>query len=284
MKHKSISKKLRIASCQFSENWQPKRNAALIRRYIAAAARAKADVVHFHECALSGYAGEVASDNYDWAALKEATESIITEAKKRNIWVILGSSHPLTGKHKPHNSLYLISPKGEIVDRYDKRFCTGGDLDFYSPGDHFVTFKLNGLTCGLLICYDLRFPEIYRELYKLGVQVLFQSFHNGRWDGPGIHEHIMRQTMQAHAGINAMCVSATNSSAYYSRWPSVFITPDGKITGQLKRNRAGLMINTFDANKSFYDAGAAYRDDAIAGKLNSGKTVTDPRSADRKCL
>ncbi len=278
------SKTLRVATCQFAENWQPRRNASIIRRYIAAAARAKADVVHFHECALSGYGGQVGDAGYNWAALKEATQSILAEAKRCEIWVLLGSSHPLTGKHKPHNSLYLISPAGKIIDRYDKRFCTGGDLNFYSPGDHFVTFKIKGVTCSLLICYDLRFPEIYRELYKLGVKVVFQSFHNGRWDGPGIHEHIMRQTLQAHAGINAMCISAPNSSAYYSRWPSVFITPDGKITGQLKRNRAGLMINTFDPNIEFYDAGYAYRDLAIKGILNSGKIVKDPRSADRKCL
>ena len=91
-------------------------------------------------------------------------------------WVVMGSAHPLTQPHKPHNSLYLISPAGKIVDRYDKRFCTPGDLDVYTPGDHFVTFKLKGFVCALLICYDLRFPELYRELYKLKVRVLYGHF------------------------------------------------------------------------------------------------------------
>ena len=48
-------------------------------------------------------------------------------AKKLKLWVVLGSDHRLSAGNKPHNSLYVISPKGEIVDRYDKRFCTGGD-------------------------------------------------------------------------------------------------------------------------------------------------------------
>ena len=281
--------RLRIATCQFSESFQPRQNAAIIRRYIARAKRLRADVVHFHECAASGYGGKVASDDYDWAALRESTESVLAEARRQSIWVVLGSSHPLTGGHKPHNSLYLISPQGRIVDRYDKRFCTDGDLHIYSPGDHFTTFKLNGIVCSLLICYDLRFPELYRQLYQKSVRVVFQSFHNGRGvyepaKGPNVHSHIMRQTLQAHAGINAMWLSAPNSSAYYSSWPSVFITPDGMIRGQLKRNQAGLMVNTVDTGKKYYDASAGWRKRAIRGVLHSGTCVNDPRSANRNCL
>ena len=46
------------------------------------------------------------------------------------------------------NSLYVINRDGEVIDRYDKRFCTGGDLQHYSPGDHFVTFDVNDVRCG----------------------------------------------------------------------------------------------------------------------------------------
>jgi len=278
------ARRLRVATCQFSETYQPRRNAAIVRRYIAHAARRRADVVHFHEGCLSGYGGRIACPGYDWAALREATDSVLDEARRRKVWVVLGSSHPLTPPHKPHNSLYLISPAGRIVDRYDKRFCTPGDLECYSPGDHFVTFKIHGIRCGMLICFDLRFPELYRELYKRSVRVLFQSFYNANTDGPSIHEHIMRQTVQAHAGINAMWISAPNSSRYYSNWPSVFVTPDGKIVGQLPRNKAGLMVNTVDFAKKYYDASAAFRDRAIRGVLHSGRLVKDPRSRNRACL
>jgi len=275
---------LRIATCQFAESFAPRRNAAMVRRYIAAAARRRADVVHFHEGALSGYGKGIARRNYDWAALREATESVLAEAKRRRVWVVLGSAHPLTPPHKPHNSLYLIGPDGRIADRYDKRFCTRGDLRYYTPGDHWVTFDLHGLRCGLLICYDLRFPEAYRELYKQGVRVLFQSFHNAHTAGPGIHEHIMRQTIQAHAGIHALWVSAPNSSAWYSRWPSVFITPDGRIAGQLRRNRPGIMVHTVDPARKYYDTGVVFRDLALSGALHTGRIVRDPRSRNRTCL
>jgi predicted amidohydrolase len=42
--------------------------------------------------------------------------------------VVLGSAHPLTPPHRPHNSLYVISDKGQLVDRYDKRFCSNTEI------------------------------------------------------------------------------------------------------------------------------------------------------------
>lgn len=96
-------------------------------------------------------------------------------ARKLQVWVILGASHRLSGNHKPYNSLYVIDSAGTIVDPYDKRFCTVGDLKHYSPGDHFAAFDVNGVRCGLLICYDIRFPELYRQYAKLGVQLVFHS-------------------------------------------------------------------------------------------------------------
>lgn len=273
--------RLLIATCQFAESFRPRRNAVMVRRYIAMAARKRADVVHFHEGALSGYGAGLASPGYDWAALREATESVMAEARKRRIWVVLGSAHPLTQPHKPHNSLYLVSPDGRIVDRYDKRFLMPADLAVYSPGDHFVTFDVKELTCGLLICYDLRFPELYAELYKRGVRVLFQSFQNAGFRGPGIHEHIMRQTLQAHAAINDMWISAPNSSAPYCRWGSVFVEPDGRIAARLPRTRAGLMVNDVDPTAEFYDAGSRYRDVALRGRLSNAPAVRDSRSRNR---
>jgi len=276
-------RKIRIATCQFAGTFRPMRNAAVVRRYIALAKRNRADVVHFHECALSGYGGAVGSKDYDWDVLREASESVLLTAKQRKIWVVLGTSHRLTGSHKPHNSLYLISPAGKIVDRYDKRFCTDRDLETYTPGDHFVTFRLNGIKCAMLICYDSRFPELYRELYTQGVRVVFHSFHNARAPARGILSYVMVPTIQSHAGINHMWISAPNCSGYYQLWASVFVTPDGKIAGKLPQHRAGLMVNTVDTGKKYYDPSAPFRDAAIQGVLHSGRLVRDPRSTDRKC-
>ena len=272
---------LRVATCQFAVTESVSQNARAIRQFLRKAKKAEAEIVHFSECALSGYAGaDFASfDDYDWALLKKETQGIMALAGELGLWVVLGSTHPLTPPNKPHNCLYLISPEGKIVNRYDKRFCTSGDLEHYTPGNRFTTFDLNGIKCSLLICFDLRFPELYRELYKLGVQCVFQSFYNARQRGPSIHTQIMRQTMQCHAATNYLWVSMTNSSGYYSPYPSCFIQPDGVIAAQLRPNRAGLMVNTVNLSRDFYDPMAGFRETAVAGQLTNGPgEIEDPRS------
>jgi predicted amidohydrolase len=244
-----------------------------------------AELVHFPECALSGYGGADWKDvdSLDWAALREATQSILDLAETLRLWVLLGSSHRLSGENKPHNSLYVISPHGDIVDRYDKRFCTSGDLKYYSPGDHFVDFEINGVRCGLLICYDVRFPELYRQYRKRDVDVIFQSFYNARHEENCIHPKIMPVSAQVRAATNAFFMSLTNSSAPYS-WPCHLITPDGLVEQKLPRNRAGILYADIDSNRRYYDASKPYRMDAIHGKLNSGRSVKDARSQDRQCF
>ncbi|MFH1883882.1 MAG: carbon-nitrogen hydrolase family protein [Planctomycetota bacterium] len=272
---------LKIATCQFAVGASIKRNAKRICDFLREAKKAKADIVHFSECALSGYVGTDFPnfEGYDWELLKVETQKIMVLAAELRLWVVLGSTHPLTEPNKPHNSLYLINPDGKIVDRYDKRFCTPGDLRRLTPGNRFVDFTINGVKCSLLICFDLRFPEIYRQLYKQKVNCIFQSFYNARQKGPSVHTHIMRQTMQCRAATNYFWMSCTNSSGYYAPYPSCFIQPDGKIVKQLRQNRPGLMVNRIDVSKKFYDPMADFRDMAISGVLSNGPNdIKDPRS------
>ena len=275
------SRTLKVATCQFAVSASVRRNARQIRSFLARAKDAGAELVHFSECALSGYVGTdfPTFDGYDWDLLKAETLRIMDLANALGLWVVLGSTHRLTAPNKPHNSLYLIDAKGKIVDRYDKRFGMPGDLRRLTPGNRFVTFTLNGVKCGLLICFDLRFPELYRALYTEGVRCIFQSFYNARQSGPSVHTHIMRQTMQCHAATNHFWASMANSSGPYAPYPSGVIQPDGLIVSQARSNRADMLVNTVDLNRKLYDPMAGYRELAIAGQLTNGPgDLDDPRS------
>lgn len=146
-----------------------------------------ADVVHFSECCLSGYAGvEFNSfEGFDWPALIQGTFEIRELARALAVWVVVGSAHRLTGNAKPHNCMYIIDDNGAIVDRYDKLFAVGStseddaDLAHYSPGSHFSVFEVKGVRCGVLICHDFRYDELYREYFRRGVQLMLHSYHNG---------------------------------------------------------------------------------------------------------
>ena len=286
------------ATCQFSVEAEIDQNLKKIRELVENASAQNAAVVHFSECALSGYLGvDVPSvDQIDWTKLKAATEEIQQLAKKHRLWILLGSTHPLSKGSKPHNSIYVINSRGQIVDRYDKRFCTGKagrkptfDLAHYSPGNRFVTFKVKGITCGLLICYDYRFPELYREYKRLGVEVIFQSFHNARVsvvEDPeyDIWKTIVPATMCCRAAENHFWISANNSSARPSRWGSFSVRPDGQLLGQLRKHQTGLLLTEMSIDPKLFDAPGPWREAAMNGQLHSGTVVDDPRSRDVTCL
>lgn len=291
-------KTLRVATCQFSVEGQVERNRRWVLKQLRQAADDGADVVHFSECALSGYAGvdipSVAALN--WHELEAATRDVMAEAKARRVWVVLGSTHRLDERHKPHNCVYVISPQGQIVDRYDKRFCTGQDgkkatldLCHYSPGNRFVTFCVKGITCGVAICYDYRFPELYRGYKRLGVEVMFQSFHNARKTVVAdakynIWKTIVPATMQCRAAENHFWFSANNSTARPSCWGSFAVRPDGAIVGRLPRHRAGMLMTDMTLDPNCFDAPALWRGSAMDGQLHSGHLVDHARSRDVSSL
>lgn len=289
---------LRVATCQFAVEPEISHNRRWMLKQIAQAAESHADVVHFSETALSGYAG-VDIPNIKALGgeeLRAATRDIMAAAKEHQVWVMLGSTHLLDERTKPHNCLYIINPQGEIVDRYDKRFCTGKDgkgatldLCHYTPGNRPVTFQIKGITCGVGICYDYRFPELYRELKQLGVQVLFQSFHNARQSVVrdakyNIWKTIVPATMQCRAAENHFWVSANNSATRPSMWGSFVVQPDGAIVGRLPVHKPGVLITDMSLAHDFFDAAALWRETAMKQTLHSGQLVDHPRTRDVKSL
>lgn len=276
---------LKIAACQFPVSANIAENASWIESQMREAATGGAQLIQFPECGLSGYPGVDLKklEGYPWDSLRSCTESIMELARELHVWVLLGSIHPLGEGFRPMNSVYLISDSGKIADRYDKRFCTKGDLEYFSAGDHFVIFELEGVKCGILICFDVRFPELYRAYCKLGVDVIFQSFYNARQKPGGIHPKIMPVTARAHAGINHFYMSLTNSSAP-SSWPCHFITPDGLVAGKLDADRPGILYGEIDLSEEYYDASKGLRERALQGKLSSEDPPEHQRYTDRTSL
>lgn len=290
---------LKVATCQFPVSADIAQNAGWITRQMREAARLGARVAHFPEGALSGYAGTDFETfaGYDWDALDAAAEHVRASAAELGIWVVAGSAHRFSDVSAPHNSLQVISDAGQFAERYDKRFLGGTDLDHYSPGSHFSTWTIDGIRCGALICYDYRFPELYRQYVTLGVQLMFHSFHAANASQervaaigaaigpeyaplnpaatltyPGI---TMPAVMTASAACNNVWISCPNSSAPESMWPAFFVRCDGITTGRLERNVAGVLISVVDTEQDLYDSTRPWRRRAIAGILHSGELAAD---------
>ena len=284
--------KLTVATCQFPVSGELAANARYIRRLMRKARERGAELVHFSEACLSGYPGAdlPSLDGFDWDRHRAALEGIMELAGELRVWVVVGSSHPLSGRHKPHNSLYVIDDAGRLLTRYDKRFCTGSDLAHYSPGSAFSVFDVKGIRCGALVCFDYRFPELYRAYYRQGVRLMLHSFHNAHVkprniprDG-AILSTIVPASVCAHAANNHMWISANNSAARVSLWASFFVQPDGRIVSRLPLHRSGLLVSTVDTDIRYYDAPGPFRERALRGVLYSGTPPRDPRTDRRRSL
>ncbi len=72
------------------------------------------------------------------------------------------------------NSAWVFNPSGQRSARYIKQmpFSYADEQAIYEPGDQSSVFDVNGVTCSLFICYDLRFPELFRKVAR-EVEVIF---------------------------------------------------------------------------------------------------------------
>jgi hypothetical protein len=78
--------------------------------------------------------------------LRQELNATAALARELKLWTVLGSVHPLTSAHRPHNSLYVISDQGDVMTRYDERLLSNTKLQFmYTPGATAITFEINGV-------------------------------------------------------------------------------------------------------------------------------------------
>lgn len=297
---------LKIATAQYEVCADPRRNAGQAVGAIGEAAKAGARLVHYCEGALSGYAPHDLDGyaDYDWQALRDAAQAVADAARQHRVWVVIGSAHRLGDGLLPHNAVYVIDDRGRLVDRYDKRFCAGdagdpkGELALYSPGDHPTVFEVDGVRCGVLICHEYRYPELYRDYKRRGVSLLLHSYHaanvpadvyvemqeqvgadNARHNwGSTLPEITMPASMVAAAASTHLWISAANSAAPRSCFGSFFVRADGVITGRLERTETGVLSSRLDEREPLYESTRPWRARAFEGVFHSGSLVDHDRS------
>lgn len=148
---------LRVAAIQSPVTIDPVANTAVIRELIRRAHADGATVMHLPEGALSGYAGgdkpHFRGWNVDWSLVRAGLLALMELAAELKVWIIVGSNHPLTAPHRPHNSVYVISSQGTLAGRYDKRWLSNGEItEFYTPGTAETLFEVDGFTFGIAVC------------------------------------------------------------------------------------------------------------------------------------
>ena len=179
-------------------------------------------------------------------------------AKQYKKWILIGSL-VIKEKNKIKNRSVLINPKGMVQTHYDKIHMYDAVLSkkekyfeskTFSPGKLTKSASLPWGRLGLSICYDLRFPSMYRKLSKKGS--LFFSVPSAFTKTTGKkHWHIL---LQARAIENFCYIFAPAQQGIHWNGRKTFghsliISPDGKILKELKKGK-GVITADIDPNLS----------------------------------
>ena len=110
------------------------------------------------------------------------TEPFAEVARRRDAWILVGSTAETSADPaRPYNTSALIAPDGSIAATYRKVHLFDVDIEHgptdtksarVTPGDRLVCADVDGAKLGLSVCYDLRFPELYRSLALAGAGIL----------------------------------------------------------------------------------------------------------------
>lgn len=269
--------KIKIATAQSKVSKCVKQNGIEIRKLIKKGYLKGANIVHFCEGALSAYTKEQlgSTEQIDFQKIRIEIKKIQSLAKELEIWVIFGCAHELSKGNNPHNSLYIISNNGEIVNRYDKRKCSHNELlNWYTPGFEPCIFDIEGIRFGCLICIEIQFPKLFIEAEEQGIQCLiFSSYSNDSMFGI---------QAQGYAATNNYWISMAIPANQSKNLPSQFIAPNGKIQAKCKRNVNSIIVNEIDTeNKKWHlplKLARPWRRLAKEGSIYEEKRVNDKRS------
>ncbi|WP_209125645.1 carbon-nitrogen family hydrolase [Alkalihalobacillus sp. BA299] len=180
---------------------------------------------------------EMWTTNYTLPELKdiadrdgEPTTSFLQNLAKQYEVNIIGGSFANIKDGEVYNSAVAINRKGEILYRYDKvHLVPMLDEHLYlKAGNHNHIFELEGVKAGLIICYDLRFPELSRQLAVDGAEILFIV---AEW--PEARKYHWKHLQIARAIENQVYVVSANCIGQYSGVQycgnSMIIDPLGEI-------------------------------------------------------
>lgn len=186
---------------------RPDENFAKAKTLIESAAKDGADALVLPETWNTGFfprEGLTSLCDFDGERVKREIGSL---AKKYSVNIVAGSvSNVRNGK--VYNTAYVFDRNGDAVAEYDKAhlFTPMGEDGYYEKGDHLSFFTLDGHKCGIIICYDVRFPEWTRSYTVKGLDYLFVV---SQWPKVRV-PHLLALT-KARAIENQMFVVCCNS-------------------------------------------------------------------------
>ena len=189
-----------------------------------------------------------------------STNFISKLAKKYKVWILIGSMMEKVGADrnlpsKPFNTSVLINPQGKIVAKYRKIHLfdiklNGKEILESSrnqAGTNPKLAKVENIKVGLSICYDLRFPELYRYYSKNGAEIICipSSFTKPTGEAHW-HTLVKARAIENFAYVIAPNQAGTGSGGVKTFGHSLIVDPWGKVLAEGSANKKEVICAEID--------------------------------------
>lgn len=189
---------------------------------------------------------EAETDRLFSKVCEEKNDAALTQfralADELQVWLLIGSMPIKVGERQCANRSYLLGPNGEIKARYDKIHMFDVDLPNgevyresrnFRSGERAVTVALPWGTLGLSVCYDLRFPQLYRALAKAGASFLSIPAAFTYTTGTA-HWHVLQRARAIETGcfVIAPAQGGVHENKRHTFGHSLIIDPWGAIIAE----------------------------------------------------
>lgn len=174
-------------------------------------------------------------------------------AKEYDIYLVGGSIPEIDEYDKVYNTSYIFNDKGKLIGKHRKMHLFDIDVkggqtfkesDTLTPGDRVTVFDTPYGKMGVLICYDLRFPELSRLMVQKGAEFIIVPGAFNMTTGPAHWEILFRCRAVDNQVYTLGVAPARNSkSNYISYGNSIIVDPWGKVVDRLGDKEGTLVVN-----------------------------------------
>ncbi len=176
-------------------------------------------------------------------------------AEELGVWLAMGSALVIEDGRAANREL-LISPRGKIAASYDKIHMFDVDLPSgetvresatYEPGDTAVVVETPLAKLGLTVCYDIRFPGLYRALGLAGAQIMTVPSAFTRPTGQAHWEILLRaRAIETGAFVLAAAQGGFHEDGRGTWGRSMAVGPWGEVLGKLDHDKPGVLLADLD--------------------------------------
>ena len=174
---------MKLVAIQMTSSPDIDENLAFIEQQVSSITISSDTLVVIPECCLVFGCSDKDIAKVSEPLGKGKMQTALAEIAKKNKVNLLAGTIPIAAQHKPYSaSSLLFNEQGECVAHYQKIHLFDVDVDdgtksyresnFTQAGEQIVVHEVNNVGVGLSVCYDARFPELYRQLRGLGADVL----------------------------------------------------------------------------------------------------------------